>query len=273
MNKINEFSQETINKIGYYVYRLIDPRNGQTFYVGKGKGNRVFQHVLGAIGYYDGVDKKEIDESNDPNKLRIIQEIREAGLNVIHIIQRWNLTEKEAFEVESALIDAFPGFANIQSGHGSEYGVCNADELEARLSAKTYDEPLDFKYMIIKVRWWRINEMTDQFGPANARYEATRGCWRISLPDVNKYPYVLSVTDGLVKEVYKVNEWHKKAKERSLQVLSLLKKLGIYLLEKEYLITTPKKEWHRPFLNQRTSKTRNNNINQFKFQKGQMLVM
>lgn len=50
MNKINEFSQETINKIGYYVYRLIDPRNGQTFYVGK--GNRVFQHVLGAIGYY-----------------------------------------------------------------------------------------------------------------------------------------------------------------------------------------------------------------------------
>lgn len=95
-----------------------------------------FQHVLGAIGYYDGVDKKEIDESNDPNKLRIIQEIREAGLNVIHIIQRWNLTEKEAFEVESALIDAFPGLANIQSGHGSEYSVCNADELEARLSAK-----------------------------------------------------------------------------------------------------------------------------------------
>lgn len=214
MNKINEFSQETINKIGYYVYRLIDPRNGQTFYVGKGKGNRVFQHVLGAIGYYDGVDKKEIDESNDPNKLRIIQEIREAGLNVIHIIQRWNLTEKEAFEVESALIDAFPGLANIQSGHGSEYGVCNADELEARLSAKTYDEPLDFKYMIIKVRWWRINEMTDQFGPANARYEATRGCWRISLPDVNKYPYVLSVTDGLVKEVYKVNEWHKKGERK-----------------------------------------------------------
>lgn len=87
-------------------------------------------------------------------------------------------------------------------------------KLEARLSAKTYDEPLDFKYMIIKVRWWRINEMTDQFGPANARYEATRGCWRISLPDVNKYPYVLSVTDGLVKEVYKVNEWHKKGERK-----------------------------------------------------------
>ncbi len=25
-----------------YIYRLIDPRNGETFYVGKGIGNRVF---------------------------------------------------------------------------------------------------------------------------------------------------------------------------------------------------------------------------------------
>ena len=32
-------------KRNYYVYRLIDPRTYQTFYVGKGKGDRVFQHV------------------------------------------------------------------------------------------------------------------------------------------------------------------------------------------------------------------------------------
>ncbi len=213
-NEIIEFSQSTSDKLGYYVYRLIDPRNGQTFYVGKGKGNRVFQHVQGAIDYYDGVEKKEIDEANDPNKLRIIQEIREAGLKVIHIIQRWNLTEKEAFEVEAALIDVFPGLANIQSGHGVEYGICNAKELEARLSAKIYDEPQDFKYMIIKVRWWRIEEMTELYGPNNARYEATRGCWRISTPNIDKYPFVLSVTDGLVKEVYKVNEWHAKGERK-----------------------------------------------------------
>jgi hypothetical protein len=29
-------------KLKYYVYRLIDPRNGETFYVGKGKEDRVF---------------------------------------------------------------------------------------------------------------------------------------------------------------------------------------------------------------------------------------
>ena len=40
--KINEFPSEVIKELGYYVYRLIDPRNGETFYVGKGKGNRIF---------------------------------------------------------------------------------------------------------------------------------------------------------------------------------------------------------------------------------------
>ena len=33
------FTPEVQERLGYYVYRLIDPRNGETFYVGKGKGN------------------------------------------------------------------------------------------------------------------------------------------------------------------------------------------------------------------------------------------
>ena len=44
LNEITAFPQEVIEKIGFYVYRLLDPRNGETFYVGKGKGNRVFNH-------------------------------------------------------------------------------------------------------------------------------------------------------------------------------------------------------------------------------------
>ncbi len=208
MSEIKEFSPDIIDKIGYYVYRLVDPRNGQTFYVGKGKGNRVFQHVSGSIKYFENKDKKDDDQSDDPYKLQVIRDILDAHLEVIHIIQRWNLTEPQAFAVESALIDAFPGLANIQSGHGVEYGVCNAKALNDRLSAKVYEEPSDFGYLIIKVKWWRLNEMTNKVDATESRYEATRGCWRIRIPDLKKYPYVFSVTDGLVKEVYKVKEWH-----------------------------------------------------------------
>ena len=49
MKEITKFSDETAERLGYYVYRLIDPRNGRTFYVGKGKGNRVFEHIKCAL--------------------------------------------------------------------------------------------------------------------------------------------------------------------------------------------------------------------------------
>ena len=35
------FSPKEQESLGRYNYRLIDPRNGETFYVGQGKGNRV----------------------------------------------------------------------------------------------------------------------------------------------------------------------------------------------------------------------------------------
>jgi len=39
------FSQSVIEKLEHYVYFLQNPRNEEIFYVGKGSGNRVFQHL------------------------------------------------------------------------------------------------------------------------------------------------------------------------------------------------------------------------------------
>lgn len=47
--KIKEFSQLTIGNIGSYVYCLINPDDNQVFYIGKGKGNRVFAHANGVM--------------------------------------------------------------------------------------------------------------------------------------------------------------------------------------------------------------------------------
>jgi uncharacterized protein len=90
-----KFSNTVEEKLGFYVYRLIDPRNGETFYVGKGKGNRVFSHA-------DGEEDKEGDELTD--KLMRIREIRVSGFEVAHVVHRHGLTEDQAFEVEAALI-------------------------------------------------------------------------------------------------------------------------------------------------------------------------
>lgn len=44
-----KFSDFTAEQLGSYVYRLRDPRDHETFYVGKGKGNRVFAHLDGKL--------------------------------------------------------------------------------------------------------------------------------------------------------------------------------------------------------------------------------
>ena len=44
-----EFKQSVKDALAYYVYALVDPRNNKIFYIGKGKGNRMFQHAEAAL--------------------------------------------------------------------------------------------------------------------------------------------------------------------------------------------------------------------------------
>ena len=147
---MDNFSPEVIEQLQYYVYRLIDPRTGLTFYVGKGKGNRVFAHVEDALKSFNGETFVDTEEDEVSSKIQQIRDIKNAGLEVIHVIQRYGLTEKEAFEVEAALIDAYGELTNIQSGHASDRGVNNAEVLQRELSYEEYEEP-EFKYIIIKI--------------------------------------------------------------------------------------------------------------------------
>ena len=187
--EINEFPKEVINEIKYYVYRLIDPRNGETFYIGKGKGNRVFQHMKCAL------DVSEIDEIND--KIQTIREIIAAGLNVIHVIHRHEMDEKTALEVEAALIDAYPGATNILGGsRSSDYGPMNALEIITKYAA----EEAEFKHKILMII---INKSIAK----NSIYDATRFAWKIDKKKAESAEYVLAVMQGLIVGVFKAYEW------------------------------------------------------------------
>jgi hypothetical protein len=82
----------------------------------------------------------------------------------------------------------------------------NAQDFPELVSNDPYIEPTDFKYYIIKVKPWRLDEMKEKH-PDTYRYEATRYCWKIVPRDIKEYPYVFSVTDGIVEEVYRVERW------------------------------------------------------------------
>lgn len=198
-----KFNNEVIEQLDNYVYRLIDPRNGNTFYVGRGKGNRVFAHVAHALNNFEGsnyLTKEEI-EDDSITKNDIIREIENSGLKVIHVIQRWGLTEGEAKEVESALIDAFPGLSNLQSGYGRDRGVSSVQEIITSLSKEEFKyNPMVDKFILIKVK----QEVADDFG----LYEATRKSWVLNLERAKEYRIVLSVINGVVRKVYEVDEWY-----------------------------------------------------------------
>lgn len=203
MDEIKEFTPEVCAELKYYVYRLVDPRNGQTFYVGKGKNNRVFAHAACAFDKYSDVDYDPELDDDENLKYKTIRAIKDSGLEVIYIIQRYGLSEHDAFVIESALIDAYSvrRLTNKISGFDSSEPR-NAITLQRDLAAEEYvDSPSNPKYLIIKVKDYWLNQREN-------RYETTRSAWRRSLKSVKNYPYVLSVTGGIVRAVYKVHEWH-----------------------------------------------------------------
>lgn len=68
--------------MSFYVYELIDPRDGKPFYVGKGKGRRVHQHEKDAkagarLGRYDRIN--EIWAAGLTVEKRIIERFDDEG--------------------------------------------------------------------------------------------------------------------------------------------------------------------------------------------------
>ena len=173
----------------HYVYRLLDPRNGETFYVGRGQGDRVFQHAEGNVRI---AGKDELDP-----KFSRINQIHAEGLEVQHIIHRHGMNPDTAKEVEAALIDAYPGLTNRMGGAGSnDRGVRHADQI-----IREYDAPeFELKHSLILIS---ISKTYEERGV----YEAVRGLWSMSRKRARENNLVLARVGRFVVGAYKVKEW------------------------------------------------------------------
>ena len=189
MEKQKQFSELVTNKLGHYVYRLIDPRNGTTFYIGRGQGNRVFSHAAGQ-------EKMTEPEEDEALKLKTIREIINAGFEVEHVIHRHGMDENTAKEVEAALIEAYPGLANLQGGYDRKRGVAHAKQI-----IRDY-EP---EYAVFQDNVMLIN--VNKSSEDRDLYDAVRYAWKVSLKRAEKCKYVLAVRRGLIIGVFKAEKW------------------------------------------------------------------
>jgi len=186
---VSPLPTEAAAKLAFYVYVLIDPRTKKPFYVGKGTGNRWFDHIRDAA---TGVQTR---------KARVIHDILLSGRPPDVVIHRHGLDEATALAIEAALIDVY-GLQSLLSeihGHGVEFGRASVDEIRDRYAATPLDVPEGTRSVFLKVdRYWSRALSAEEL------YECTRMYWPGRPRQTRVGAVACAVAGGLVREVYQI---------------------------------------------------------------------
>lgn len=192
-----KFSKSTKERLGFYVYGLVDPRDQKIFYVGKASANdRAFDHL-------------QISEAESKKQKKIF-EIRDSNSEPVVEILRYGLaSEMIAFEVEAAIIDAI-GLENLTNevrGHGIERGRLLATEVERLHGSKpVLVSSITERYMLFFIHKTYSPTLSEQ-----QLYDSIRQFWyEISEQERSQitHPIGLGIVEGIVIRAYSIVAWH-----------------------------------------------------------------
>ena len=188
---MKKFSKEIKKALKYYVYLFSNPITGEIFYVGKGKGDRVFYHL---------------EDTNENEKVKKIKEIRSQGREpkiefLVHGVE----DEVTIKKIEAAIIDLIGKnkLTNKIGGYESSYfGRMDLNQIKARY---TSDEAnITEKVVLIKLSTtFRYNMEPFEL------YDYTRGIWKVAENRRNEITHAFAVYDGIIQETYNVLQWFK----------------------------------------------------------------
>ncbi len=163
-----KFSHSVIKELKYYVYIYSHPTTKEFFYVGKGKGNRVFSHLE------DEKDSKKVNFLNDLKKQKLQPKIE----ILIHGLD----DEKIALRVESSIIDllGIDNLTNIQNGYKSAtFGRMSIEQINSAYDQQEV-EIIEPSILI------RINQAFRYSMSDIELYDFTRGQWKLNPENAKK---------------------------------------------------------------------------------------
>ena len=189
---INKFSPNTIENIGYYVYVYSDPDTHEPFYVGKGQGNRVFDHLK---------------EETKSSKVKKLKELKKNGKEPLIQILVHGLKDSDTAEkVEAAVIDLLgvDNLTNQKRGKESrKYGIEEVSVLDDKYRNETLEEEdITDNVILLKIKQYYREGMSPR-----ELYDVTRGYWIVAPENAEQVKYAFAVYNGIVREVYKVEHW------------------------------------------------------------------
>lgn len=216
----------------YYVYMLCTEAGEKVkpFYIGKGKGSRVFQHESDAEEVIKAIEEAR-EEYLDKEVSDKIKTIIENKGEICKYIIKWGLTSQEAFMCESSLINIYnllyPGvLTNIKNGHSTEKErncrshTTKAYRIEDFLKEVCIEEVnyedtelVNKKVMFIQVKDTLKNYYKDcSIEKRNINYEdyvyqCTQGYWRYKLETAQKADYVVALQSTVIRGIYPLDKW------------------------------------------------------------------
>lgn len=192
---------DTCKALKFYVYALRDPRNGEVFYIGKGKDQRILQHVVEA-----GKNAR-----SEKAKLQRIHAIEKEGKEVEHLFIRTEIsTEAEAFAIEQALIDVFLAsrglsegsakLTNLVAGHEhDERGLASLETVLARHS-KALTPAVKRPILVLK-----LNRKWEPDMSADALLKVSRRAWGVGAEIREKAEIAVVISFGIIRGIYEID--------------------------------------------------------------------
>lgn len=186
---MDKFPKIVSTELKYYVYIYSNPITEEIFYVGKGKGERVFAHLT---------------EETETEKVKYLSDLKLKGLKPkIEILIHGIEDEDTALRVEAAIIDliGINKLTNKQSGWKSAtFGRMTIQQIISTYSKQQVEiiEPSIFI---------RINQKFRYSMSEIELYDYTRGQWKVNIEKANTAKFAFAVYEGIIQEVYSVLFW------------------------------------------------------------------
>lgn len=194
-----KFSNSVLSQLKHYVYIYSHPKTNEIFYIGKGKGNRVFSHL---------------NDKSESKKVKYLQELYDSGLKPkIEILIHGIEDDKVTLNIESSIIDliGIKQLTNNKVGYKSKtYGRMTIDQINSIYKK----QPVNIEEPAILIR---INKAFRFTMSEMELYDYTRGRWKLTPKRAKNAKYGFAVYQGVIQEVYEIFDWHKAGTTNSIR--------------------------------------------------------